>query len=400
MRFVVVGDLHLDSRERRVFAQARDELSALQPEAVVCLGDLGVGAHSGTKQSFVDARDYLAGFGARYQALLGNHDLERLDEFASDPDVVRAFCDVFRFEKPYRTFALGPALGLVLSSTGFRGNRGYRHEISIDEEQWRWFEQTLNDNRERTIIVFSHAPPLGSQLRVLQYPHLRAGNAWLNHSNRPQRFVDLLKDHPQVRAWFSGHNHLGQHYPDSLSHVGNCLFVHTGVIGAASRDSDHHSRVVTLPPDCDSIEIATFDHTTHTRSRDATFHLQDNRVEHEAPASAPGLSPERFFSPPSFEQACEQPDAIAHGASLFCVHRNMLLEYDVERRDPVGVVEDWLGRSRPAVEDGEFVLRSWLGGTAIEAGHDGYRFKLPSQRRRLLQDIREAIARRTGRSLW
>lgn len=400
MRFVVVGDLHLDSRESRVFAQARDELAALQPEAVVCLGDLGVGAHSGTQQSFVEARDYLASFGASYQVLLGNHDLERLEEFASDRDVVRAFCDVFQFEKPYRTFPLGPALAVVLSSTGFRSNRGYRHEISIDEEQWHWFKQTLEENRARQIIVFSHAPALGSQLRVLQYPHLRAGNAWLNQSNRPQRFLDLLKEHPQVRAWFSGHNHLGQHYPDSVSHVGSCLFVHTGVIGAASRDGDHHSRVVTLPRDCDSIEIATFDHTTHTQSEDVVFHLLDNRVEREPTAPSLSRARERFFSPPSFEQARKQPDAMTHGSSLFCVHRNMLLEYDVERRDPVGVVEDWLGRSHPAIENGEFVLRNWLVGKPIQAGPDGYRFKIPSQRRRLLHDIREAIARRTGRSLW
>jgi hypothetical protein len=38
--------------------------------------------------------------------------------------------------------------------------------------------------------------------------------AWLNHSDRPQRFIRLVERYPNVRLWFSGHFHLAQNYPD------------------------------------------------------------------------------------------------------------------------------------------------------------------------------------------
>lgn len=38
--------------------------------------------------------------------------------------------------------------------------------------------------------------------------------AWLNHSDRPQRFIRLVERYGNVRLWFSGHFHLAQNYPD------------------------------------------------------------------------------------------------------------------------------------------------------------------------------------------
>lgn len=39
-----------------------------------------------------------------------------------------------------------------------------------------------------------------------------------------------------MRLWFSGHFHLSQNYADSISVVGSCAFVQTGVIGECNRD--------------------------------------------------------------------------------------------------------------------------------------------------------------------
>jgi hypothetical protein len=47
------------------------------------------------------------------------------------------------------------------------------HEVYIDDEQLRWFESTLEAAAGRPVIVFTHAPPLGCGLKVLQEVHVK-----------------------------------------------------------------------------------------------------------------------------------------------------------------------------------------------------------------------------------
>jgi hypothetical protein len=54
--------------------------------------------------------------------------------------------------------------------------------------------------------------------------------------------------YPNVRLWFSGHFHLSHNYADSISVVGRCAFVQTGVIGLCNRDGFRHSRLLTGAP--------------------------------------------------------------------------------------------------------------------------------------------------------
>jgi hypothetical protein len=425
-QFVVLGDLHLTRANDDAFERARNQIRELDVGSIICLGDLGSGRESGTRNGFEAARSYLASFGPAYFSILGNHDLERVDQFASDAEVVACFGDVFDCERPYRTVELGAHLGILLSGTGFRDNRGYKHEISIDDEQFAWFRRTLEANRQRTTFVFTHAPPLGSHLRVLQYPHLRSGNAWLNQSDRPRRYLDLLVDHPQVRLWFSGHNHLGQHYPDSVSLVDRCLYVHTGVIGDQTRDGQHHSRLVrwgdlisgvdSVDPDDafvtdgandtndsddtrePNIQIDTVDHATGRVVCDVRFDLGANRIT-QATAETPDAA-DRFFSPQPFEESKSNPDSVVLGHSLFSNHRGMLVEYDRRLGDPIGVVDDWPGRSRVEIEGELVVLGGWFGRRRLRASRDGYYFQIPSRDPRLINEVREGLARRLGRRLW
>lgn len=45
------------------------------------------------------------------------------------------------------------------------------------------------------------------------------GCCWLNHSNEKQckKFIELVREHRCIKAWFSGHFHLGQDYQDSIT---------------------------------------------------------------------------------------------------------------------------------------------------------------------------------------
>ena len=82
----------------------------------------------------------------------------------------------------------------------------------------------------------------------------------MNHTDRPDRFIRLVEDHPQIKLWFSAHNHLGQHYPDSVSRVNQCTFVHVGVTGEVTRDDRNHSRLVDF--DRRGFTLSTVDHAT------------------------------------------------------------------------------------------------------------------------------------------
>ena len=53
------------------------------------------------------------------------------------------------------------------------------------------------------------------------------GCCWLNHSNEKQckKFIELVREHRCIKAWFSGHFHLGQDYQDSITVSNATVFV-------------------------------------------------------------------------------------------------------------------------------------------------------------------------------
>lgn len=61
----------------------------------------------------------------------------------------------------------------------------------------------------------------GISTRLAQV-HVKNRCAWLNHSDRPKRFIDIVQRHPgAVRLWFSGHFHLvsGQRMGYLITHA-------------------------------------------------------------------------------------------------------------------------------------------------------------------------------------
>ena len=66
---------------------------------------------------------------------------------------------------PCRTFAL-PAYSNPFSV----------HEVHVDAEQLAFFRQALAEAAGRPVVVFTHAPILGSGLKVVQTVHVK--NRW------------------------------------------------------------------------------------------------------------------------------------------------------------------------------------------------------------------------------
>lgn len=250
---------------------------------LVSLGDLGrkdirhEPGDAGTTKSFLDAKEFLDGFSVPYELVSGNHDLEGLDEFDTDEGNLQGWLKAFSKSTPHFCRQIGERTILVgLSTVRFRDAPFSSHEVHIDDDQLDWFVRTVEAHPAKDgwkVIVFSHAPIVGSGLRVLQNVHVTNGCAWLNHcSSNRNAFIRTVVQNPQVKLWFSGHFHLSHDFEDAISSVGSCTFVQVGVIGPAStRDGRRQTRLV--QGSGDRMRIFTINHHLRDQSNHAVVRL-------------------------------------------------------------------------------------------------------------------------------
>ncbi|KAK9806310.1 hypothetical protein WJX72_009584 [[Myrmecia] bisecta] len=335
----IMGDLHLQPDQMHLFHEAREQLvralsspasasdsatgaSAEAPPAgarVVQLGDLGgYTCQPGSMACFETAKAFLEGFPVPRALVVGNHDLEGA-EFDTDEENMAAWQQTFR-QRHYWSADLGPVLCIGLSTTRFRSNEFSVHEVHIDDEQLRWFEQQLASSGGRPVVVFTHAPPMGCGLKVVQEVHVKNRCAWLNHSSNPEVFLKLVQKYPNIRLWFSGHFHLSHNYADSISTVGRCAFVQTGVIGECNRDGLRQSRF--LRGDEAGYQLYTLDHDSGQLRLDLQYGWQDE------------LPPQPIL--PDDERLCNPEDGWL--CSQLDCGGGMLVEYDSKSMAMVGVV--------------------------------------------------------------
>lgn len=310
----VLGDLHMDPRKMEDYGIGRghflpifeDAASRGVNAALVSLGDVGESKpvkegsdelFAGTTECHELAADFLGSFNVPYEIVGGNHDLEGIDEFATDQENLDMYLRVHKKDGPMFVREIADKTLLVgMGSTVFRTAKYTSHEVTIDDEQVRWFEEVVSTHPAEDgwkIFVFTHAPPIGSGLRVLQNNHVVNGCCWLNHSGgkTTSKFIELVRKHRCIKAWFSGHFHLGQDYEDSITfptiprevgpypNRGSCVFAQTSVMRrGASRDTRQQSRLIR--GNSNGFEICTVDHAKGGKIRlDATVTYKDSNHE-------------------------------------------------------------------------------------------------------------------------
>uniref|UniRef100_A0A7S0Q9T2 EF-hand domain-containing protein n=1 Tax=Coccolithus braarudii TaxID=221442 RepID=A0A7S0Q9T2_9EUKA len=309
----ILGDLHIDPRKMDDYYKGREDFLPIIQDAkqrgvacaVVSLGDLGESKSvrpeetqelfAGTTECHEMAAEFLGSFGVDYEVIGGNHDLEGIDEFKTDEANLEAFLRIHKKPTPQFVREIAEKTLLVgLCSTVFRSAKYTSHEVTIDDEQVKWFEDLVKSKPAADgwkIFVFSHAPPIGSGLRVLQENHVVNGCCWLNHSGESNRkFIELVRKHRCVKGWFSGHFHLGQDYEDSITfptiprelgpypNRGSCVFAQTSVMrGGTSRDGRQQSRL--LRGNAEGFEICSVNHQTGAVRLDATITYTDTNHE-------------------------------------------------------------------------------------------------------------------------
>jgi len=395
----VLGDLHLDPRDLDHSFLGRDhfkEIFAATDTAkfVVSLGDLGeskdcTGSGSlfaGTTECFKLAHDFLDGFGPQFDVVGGNHDLEGIDEFFTDESNLEVYLRELGKKTPQFCHEVADKTLVVgLGSTKFRSAQYTSHEVVVDDEQIAWFEKTIAEHPASEgwkIFCFSHAPIIGSGLRVLQECHVVNGCCWLNHNDGPasRRFIEIVRENACIKGWFTGHFHLSHDYEDSMSlpegnNRGACVFAQTAVMTARStRDGRRQSRM--LRGNKDGFEVCTVNHAKGGEVRvdakcsyagDTT--IAEVQFELETTWAEAGF---RAYTPQE-EDGCYIENAggvlnededwdektvcwwhMTDGAVLG-VHDGMVIEYDPTTLAPLGMVvsrDELMGRKVAVIDSG------------------------------------------------
>lgn len=392
----ILGDLHFDPRFMDDHLEGREHINAVledgkrEKSVVVSLGDLGESKpvfggtelFAGTSKCFELSREFFDGFhGVPFEVIGGNHDLEGIDEFPTDETNLESYLNIlgkptayFKREVADKTLLLG------LGSTVFREAQYTSHEVYIDDEQVKWFEKEVRAHPAEDgwkIFVFSHAPPMGSGLRVLQENHVVNGCCWLNHSGKnTKKFIELVRENHSIKAWFSGHFHLGQDYEDSITfpgpkaNRGACIFCQTSVMSRKStRDGRRQSRLIRGGKD--GYQICTINHSKGGEERlDATITFAQKGAETVVLAHAhDDYDHDKFMSvyTPEQEDGCYidfQEDGSITGevcwwhmscGRVLGKHNGLLLEYDQDTLAPLGLVmneEELAGRTINIIDSG------------------------------------------------
>lgn len=417
----ILGDLHIDPRKLDEYEVGKSHWEPIFDRAkkahgntcVISLGDVGESKNcdhnpanpselfAGTTLCHKMAAEFLGSFGGGtvpYEIIGGNHDLEGIDEFATDEENLKVFMECHGKSTPQFCREVAEKTLLVgLGSTVFRDAPFTSHEVIVDQKQIDWFEDLLKSHDADDgwkIFVFSHAPPNGSGLRIIQENHVVNGCCWLNHSKEDQcrKFIELVREHRSIKAWFSGHFHLGQDYQDSITfptipreegpypNRGSCVFAQTSVMrSGTSRDGRQQSRM--LRGNRDGFEICTVDHKNGGKIRlDATITYKDTGHEvgvyaHDDAAYEhdkyfkvyqPTVGDQQYICGAETDEECAITDGepvtletqawwrLSSGRVLGVLN-GMLLEYDKSTLAPLGLVlsaKELIGKSITVVDSG------------------------------------------------
>ena len=218
-RIVVLGDPHLPVRIRQHKDKAQQEkIMALKNKViqdinrwedvaqVSVVGDIA--AQTAIPSEYDYARQYFAGLSVPVQLILGNHDYEYEDELSDKGKLQHASAEIQqqKLEAFQQTFSL-PSLFYAKQAGRYRllylsPDAICGHSTEISEEQLQWLAGELETHKEEPTLIFFHAPLKGTLLpynKIIDTPSFIA---------QPVEKLDqLLKLHPQIRLWVSGHTH-------------------------------------------------------------------------------------------------------------------------------------------------------------------------------------------------
>ena len=257
MRIAFIGDLQYGAAERDRVVRELRRVASLRPDFAVFMGD-HAGQRLGSVGGLLDLRELMDGLGCPYHAILGNHDVECYPGSYYDSAPVAEYREVFGRD-PWRAEIFGGVLFLFV--TVERQPRDMMRTVNavfMSEWQFSWLEDQLRAHPGVPTVLVTHAPAPGSGVRRALPLHCGSVDTYLDQTYDAARWRRLMREYPQIRAWFSAHLHMGHDYDSAITEQHGAAHVSCGVFVEYSRDGAHHTRFADI--DGDRMTVLTLDH--------------------------------------------------------------------------------------------------------------------------------------------
>jgi len=195
MKLLHISDLHFGHHDPIVADGFADDINAQKPDLIVASGDF---TQIGTKEEFVQAREFLDKLEAPIFAVPGNHDVPAVN-------IVRRFLDPYGLYRRYIAKDLEPTVEMDgVALVGMRTSRRARLE-------WNWGHGTISRTQlEHLDERFATVSPDAVRVIVAHHPLLFPTEPMIQKTKRVKRADDALEVFAGlgVRLVLSGHFHL------------------------------------------------------------------------------------------------------------------------------------------------------------------------------------------------
>jgi 3',5'-cyclic AMP phosphodiesterase CpdA len=195
MKLVHVSDLHFGHHDPKAAEGLAADIASQKPDLIVASGDF---TQVGTKEEFIQAREFLDTLQAPVFAVPGNHDVPAIN-------ILRRFLNPYGLYKKYIDKNLEPMRemdGVVF--VGMKTARRARLE-------WNWGHGTISrDQLEHLEKRFAAASPDAIRVIVAHHPLLFPTEPMVQKTKRVKRADEALETFASlgVRLVLSGHFHL------------------------------------------------------------------------------------------------------------------------------------------------------------------------------------------------
>jgi 3',5'-cyclic-AMP phosphodiesterase len=181
------------------FSRAVADYKPLRPDLWLVNGDI---ADTGKSAQLAAFKEIMATVARPEQVLVttGNHDF--YDKEASDEEELRRFTEAFSLRTPYSSRVAGGIHFVMLASEMYKTAPGPREWAWLTEAQLTWFDQVLTEHKDLFTVVCLHQPLQDSVVWSF------GGNDF-GGCGQHKELRQIVKQHPQVKLWLSGHVHMG-----------------------------------------------------------------------------------------------------------------------------------------------------------------------------------------------
>lgn len=258
MRLAIIGDLQYWKAEVENLGYKMEQIKKYRPDFSFVMGDVG-GSQMRSEAGLLETKEYVSMIGCPYHLIYGNHDVEYWLDNVKEYDPEGTYRRVFS-ECPYKSYIFNGVLVVCLSIERQPIEDFMTpYTVYISDEQYEWARKAIEDNREKPCIIIAHAPVAGSGLRCDRPMHNAALDTYLDQTFKAERWVELLHDNPQIRAWISAHFHMGHDYDTAITEREGVVHISCGVMTCCTRDERAHTRILDITDD-GRLLVYTLDH--------------------------------------------------------------------------------------------------------------------------------------------